>query len=109
MLEANPKYTHVKLTYGKETTVSLRHLAPAGGKCVAEDSNSDQTQVGTGAPGEDEKEKNTDANDHTPENAANEENTAKRDEPHQTPSPTPHKNKMSTKAPAGPRLIIDEG
>ncbi|XP_003366844.1 conserved hypothetical protein [Trichinella spiralis] len=47
----------------------LEHLAPAGGKCVAEDGNPDETQVGTGAPCEEESK----------------EDTATRDEPHQTP------------------------
>ena len=30
LLEANAKYAHVKLPNGRETTVSLKHLAPAG-------------------------------------------------------------------------------
>ncbi|KRZ75208.1 Gag-Pol polyprotein [Trichinella papuae] len=86
LLEAYPKYAHVRLTDRRETTVSLRHLTPAGGKCVAEDGNSDETQVGTGAPDEDgEKEQNSDANDRTQKNSESEVDTATRDEPHQTP------------------------
>ena len=30
LLEANPQYAHVRLQDGRETTVSLRHLAPSG-------------------------------------------------------------------------------
>ena len=30
LLEANPRYAHVRLSNGKESTVSLKHLAPAG-------------------------------------------------------------------------------
>ncbi|VDI18015.1 Hypothetical predicted protein [Mytilus galloprovincialis] len=30
LLEANPTYAHVRLPYGRETTVSVRHLAPRG-------------------------------------------------------------------------------
>ncbi|GFY06658.1 putative retrovirus-related pol polyprotein from transposon opus [Trichonephila clavipes] len=30
LIEANPDYAHVKLGYGRETTVSIRHLAPRG-------------------------------------------------------------------------------
>ena len=30
LLDANPQYAHVKLPSGRETTVSLRHLAPRG-------------------------------------------------------------------------------
>ncbi|KRX79159.1 Transposon Ty3-I Gag-Pol polyprotein [Trichinella sp. T6] len=54
LMEANPKYAHVRLTDGRETTASLRHLAHAGGKCVSEDGNPDETKMGTGAPGEEE-------------------------------------------------------
>ena len=32
LLTANPQYVHVRLKSGKETTVSLRHLAPLGGE-----------------------------------------------------------------------------
>ncbi|XP_003368437.1 conserved hypothetical protein [Trichinella spiralis] len=64
----------------------LEHLAPAGGKCVAEDGNPDETQVGTGAPCEEgEKGEKLDANYLTPENSESKEDTATRDEPHQTP------------------------
>ncbi|OUC41316.1 hypothetical protein D917_00440 [Trichinella nativa] len=74
LLEANPKYAHVRLTYGRE---SVRHLAPAGGKCVAENGSPDETQVGTGAPREEgEKAEKPDANDVIPENSENEEDTA---------------------------------
>ncbi|KRX13315.1 Retrovirus-related Pol polyprotein from transposon 17.6, partial [Trichinella nelsoni] len=44
LLEANPKYAHVRLTDGRRTTVSLRHLAPAGGKFVAEDGSQDEAK-----------------------------------------------------------------
>ncbi|KRY36479.1 hypothetical protein T01_4535 [Trichinella spiralis] len=43
LMEAYPKYAHVRLTDGRETTVSLRHLAPFGGRCVSEDGNPDET------------------------------------------------------------------
>ncbi|KRX21482.1 hypothetical protein T07_1365 [Trichinella nelsoni] len=86
LLEANPKYAHVRLTNGRETTVSLKHLAPAGGKCVAEDGNPNETQVGTGAPCEEGgKGEKPDANYLTPENSESEEDTATRYEFHQTP------------------------
>ena len=32
LTEENPDYTHVKLAAERETTVSLRHLAPKGDK-----------------------------------------------------------------------------
>lgn len=34
LLECNPQYAHVRLPDGKETTVALRHLAPAGSNDV---------------------------------------------------------------------------
>ncbi|OUC40690.1 hypothetical protein D917_03886, partial [Trichinella nativa] len=86
LMEANPKYAHVRLTDGRETTASLRPLAPFGGKCVSEDGNPDETKMGTGAPGEEgEKGEKPDANDPTPENSESEEDTETRDETHQTP------------------------
>ncbi|KFD61554.1 hypothetical protein M514_08451 [Trichuris suis] len=30
LLQVNPQYAHVRLPDGRETTVSIRHLAPAG-------------------------------------------------------------------------------
>ena len=33
LLEANPQYAHVRLPDGRETTVSIRHLAPRGTAC----------------------------------------------------------------------------
>ena len=30
LIDANPEYAHVRLPDGRETTVSVRHLAPAG-------------------------------------------------------------------------------
>jgi len=30
LIDANPEYAHVRLSDGRETTVSLRHLAPPG-------------------------------------------------------------------------------
>ncbi|KRZ96763.1 Pro-Pol polyprotein [Trichinella sp. T8] len=86
LLEANPKYAHVRLSDGRETTESLRHLAPAGGKFVTEDGSRDETQVGTGAHREeDERAEKPDANDITPENSESEEDTVTRQEHHQTP------------------------
>ncbi|KRX64713.1 hypothetical protein T06_6567 [Trichinella sp. T6] len=73
LLEANPKYAHVRLTYGRE---SVRHLAPAGGKCVAEDGNPDETQVGTGAPREEGEKLKNQTLTTLPENSENEEDTA---------------------------------
>ncbi|KRX14053.1 Uncharacterized protein T07_5149 [Trichinella nelsoni] len=88
LLEANPKYAHVRLSDGRETTVSLRHLAPAGGKCVAEDASPEETQVGTEAHREeDEKAEKSDAHEVTPETSESEEDTATRQEHHQTPQP----------------------
>ena len=34
LLEANPQYAHVRLPDGRETTVSIRHLAPRGTECL---------------------------------------------------------------------------
>ncbi|KRZ72458.1 Pro-Pol polyprotein [Trichinella papuae] len=105
LLEANPKYAHVRLTDGRETTVSLRHIAPAGEKCAAEEGNSDnsvETQVGTGAPGEEgEKGENSEANELTPENLESEGHTATRDKPHQTPL------RHSTRIRRAPRHLQD--
>ncbi|KRZ14529.1 Uncharacterized protein T11_2006 [Trichinella zimbabwensis] len=86
LLEANPKYAHVRLTDGRETTVSARHLAPAGGNCIVEDGNSDEPKVRTGLPDEeDEKREKPGANDTTPENSKTEENTATNNKSHQKP------------------------
>ncbi|KRZ47384.1 Pro-Pol polyprotein [Trichinella nativa] len=72
----------------RETTVSLRHLAPTGGKCVAEEGSPEDTQVGTEAHREeDEKAEKPDAQEVTPENSESEEDTATRQEHHQTPQP----------------------
>ena len=30
LLQANPQYAHIRYLDGRETTVSMRHLAPAG-------------------------------------------------------------------------------
>lgn len=39
LIEANPNYAHVKLPDGRETTVSLRHLAPKGVAELHEEDN----------------------------------------------------------------------
>ncbi|KRX40031.1 Retrovirus-related Pol polyprotein from transposon gypsy [Trichinella murrelli] len=86
----------------RETTGSLRHLTPVGGKCVAEDGSSDETQVGTGAPREEgEKGEKPEANDLTPENSESEEDTVTRDEPHQTPP------RRSTRIRGAPQRLQD--
>jgi len=36
LLQANPNYAHVRYADGRETTVSTRHLAPAGGTVIEE-------------------------------------------------------------------------
>ncbi|KRY59825.1 Retrovirus-related Pol polyprotein from transposon [Trichinella britovi] len=93
---------HVRLTDVRETTGSLRHLTPVGGKCVAEDGSSDETQVGTGAPREEgEKGEKPEANDLTPENSESEEDTVTRDEPHQTPP------RRSTRIRGAPQRLQD--
>lgn len=40
ILEVNPNYAHVRLNNGRETTVSLRHIAPLGDK-----TNSSHTEL----------------------------------------------------------------
>ena len=48
LIHANPGYAHVKLPDGKETTVSLRHLAPPGkryGNC--DPRNEEETDMST--------------------------------------------------------------
>ncbi|KRZ96710.1 Retrovirus-related Pol polyprotein from transposon gypsy [Trichinella sp. T8] len=86
----------------RETTGSLRHLTPVGGKGVAEDGSSDETQVGTGAPREEgEKGEKPEANDLTPENSESEEDTVTRDEPHQTPP------RRSTRIRGAPQRLQD--
>ncbi|KRZ70871.1 hypothetical protein T10_270 [Trichinella papuae] len=94
---------HILLIYdAKETTVSLRNLAPAEGKCVAEDGNSDEPPVGTGVSGEEgEKGEKPDANDPTPENSESEEDTATSDLSHQTPS------RHSTRIRRAPKRLQD--
>lgn len=37
LLNANPSYAHVRFQDGRESTVSLRHLAPAGQERTSED------------------------------------------------------------------------
>uniref|UniRef100_A0A5S6Q597 RNA-directed DNA polymerase n=1 Tax=Trichuris muris TaxID=70415 RepID=A0A5S6Q597_TRIMR len=37
LLEANPQYAYVRFPDGRESTVSLRHLAPAGSPCTEDD------------------------------------------------------------------------
>ncbi|KRY38399.1 Actin, acrosomal process isoform [Trichinella spiralis] len=104
LLEANPKYAHVRLSDGRETTESLRHLAPARGKFVTEDGSLDETQVGTGAHREEnEKAEKPDANDITPENSERKTGTSS------NTTTTLHKNKTSTTTPAGQRPILGEG
>ncbi|KRX71378.1 Retrovirus-related Pol polyprotein from transposon 17.6 [Trichinella sp. T6] len=99
LLEANPKYAHVRLSDGRETTVSLKHLAPTGGKCVAEDGSPEETQVGTEAHREeDKKAEKPDAHEVIPENSESEEDTATRQEYHQTPQ-QPRRPTRITRAP----------
>lgn len=40
LLQANPQYAHVRYPDGRETTVSIRHLAPAGGTSECGDPDS---------------------------------------------------------------------
>uniref|UniRef100_A0A5S6R240 Integrase catalytic domain-containing protein n=1 Tax=Trichuris muris TaxID=70415 RepID=A0A5S6R240_TRIMR len=48
LLEANPQYAHVRSHDGRETTVSIRHLAPSGAIC--EDEAGSPTTAQTQAP-----------------------------------------------------------
>ena len=41
LLDVNPNYAHVRLNNGRETTVSLRHLAPVGDTNIRLDNESD--------------------------------------------------------------------
>ncbi len=43
LIEANPDYAHVKLADGRETTVSIRHLAPKG-ECTKPANNKDKSE-----------------------------------------------------------------
>ncbi|GFT76014.1 pro-Pol polyprotein [Trichonephila clavipes] len=44
-IEANPDYAHVKLGDGRETTVSIRHLAPRGETTRSEDNKGAEENV----------------------------------------------------------------
>ena len=39
LLEANPQYAHIRLPDGRQSTVSLRHLAPVGNERLSDDSS----------------------------------------------------------------------
>ncbi|KRX22778.1 hypothetical protein T07_6655 [Trichinella nelsoni] len=96
------KYAHVRLSDGRETTESLRHLAPARGKFVTEDGSPEETQVGTGAHREEDvKAEKPDADDITPENSEREEDTVTRQEHHQTPP------RRSTRVRRAPQRLQD--
>ncbi|GFU87937.1 retrovirus-related Pol polyprotein from transposon 17.6 [Trichonephila clavipes] len=45
LIEANPDYAHVKLGDGRETTVSIRHLAPRGETTRSEDNKGEEENV----------------------------------------------------------------
>ncbi|GFW11244.1 retrovirus-related Pol polyprotein from transposon 17.6 [Trichonephila clavipes] len=45
LIEANPDYAHVKLGDGRETTVSIRHLAPRGETTIYEDNKGEEENV----------------------------------------------------------------
>ncbi|GFU65989.1 retrovirus-related Pol polyprotein from transposon opus [Trichonephila clavipes] len=45
LIEANPDYAHVKLGDGRETTVSIRHLAPRGETTRSEDNKGTEENV----------------------------------------------------------------
>ncbi|GFY26591.1 hypothetical protein TNCV_2879211 [Trichonephila clavipes] len=45
LIEANPDYAHVKLGDGRETTVSIRHLAPRGETTISEDNKGAEKNV----------------------------------------------------------------
>ncbi|GFV57690.1 putative retrovirus-related pol polyprotein from transposon opus [Trichonephila clavipes] len=45
LIEANPDYAHVKLGDGRETTVSIRHLAPRGETTRSEDNKGAEENV----------------------------------------------------------------
>ncbi|KRX95253.1 hypothetical protein T4E_8249 [Trichinella pseudospiralis] len=71
LLQANHRYAGVRLTDGRETSVSSRHLSPAGRKCVVDD--------------KDEKREKPGVNDPTPENFDSKERTATNDKSHEKP------------------------
>ena len=45
LLHANPQYAHVKLSNGRETTVSIKDLAPAGKQLLSEEENANNEEV----------------------------------------------------------------
>ena len=45
LIEANPQYAHVRLPDGKESTVSLRHLAPVGNERLSENDGQSEAQI----------------------------------------------------------------
>ncbi|GFW78384.1 hypothetical protein TNCV_1379301 [Trichonephila clavipes] len=45
LIEVNPDYAHVKLGDGRETTVSIRHLAPRGETTRSEDNKGAEENV----------------------------------------------------------------
>ena len=45
LLKSNPQYAHVRLSNGRETTVSLRHLAPHGGSQSNVENNNDDSSI----------------------------------------------------------------
>ncbi|GFX87701.1 putative retrovirus-related pol polyprotein from transposon opus [Trichonephila clavipes] len=45
LIEANPDYAHVKLGDGRETTLSIRHLAPRGETTRSEDNKGAEEHV----------------------------------------------------------------
>ena len=51
LLEANPDYAHVRFPNGRETTVSIRHLAPVGSEVLTEDNqNLLEHSMSSGSP-----------------------------------------------------------
>ena len=48
LLQANPQYAHIRHTDGRESTVSIRHLAPCG--APVPDSTAEDTTTGTPTP-----------------------------------------------------------
>ena len=50
LIEANPQYAHVRLPDGKESTVSLRHLAPVGNEGLREKDSQPEAQNSADPP-----------------------------------------------------------
>ncbi|KRY12872.1 hypothetical protein T12_2514 [Trichinella patagoniensis] len=82
LLEANPKYAHVRLTDGRE---SVRHLAPAEESALLKMATQMKQKWELELPAKKVKKLKNRTLTTLPENSENEEDTATRQEHHQTP------------------------